>query len=92
MGNMRDSIEFVQWIKKKIIQTLDELGLLKKPYKFGYIDSAYDSGKPKILFDGETEVSTKTFPYLSSYIPVAGDRVILLREAQSYIVLGKIIN
>jgi hypothetical protein len=72
------------------------LGIIKegKPapaFAFGKIDSAYSSGRPKVIFDGETAASTKTYPYLSSYTPSANDRVILARAGGSYVVLGKIV-
>lgn len=60
-------------------------------FRLGKIDPAYSSGRPRIVFDGETAASTKQYPYLSSYIPVAGDRVLLARVAGSYIVIGKVI-
>lgn len=60
-------------------------------YKLGKIDPIYASGNPKIVFDGESVTSTKKYPYLSSYTPVANDRVLLLRVANSYVVLGKIV-
>lgn len=61
----------------------------KPSFAFGSIDSAYSSGNPAILFDGETVVSTKTYPFLSSYTPVASDRVVLARISGGYVVLGK---
>lgn len=60
-------------------------------YKLGKIDPTYSSGRPKIIFDGETIASTKQYPYLGSYTPVAGDRVLMLLVAGSYVILGKII-
>lgn len=63
----------------------------KRNYKLGTIDSAYSSGRPKIIFDGETVASTKQYPYLGSYTPMASDRVLLLEVGGSYVILGKII-
>lgn len=72
----------------KIIQQ-EALKPVDPPFKLGSIDAAYASGNPKIQFDGETVVSTKTYPFLSSYQPVTNDRVALLRIGGSYIVIGK---
>ncbi|WP_306010529.1 hypothetical protein [Bacillus sp. MMSF_3328] len=58
-------------------------------FKLGQIDPAYSSGRPRIIFEGETATSVKAYPYLSSYTPVAGDVVLLARVGNSYIVLGK---
>jgi hypothetical protein len=54
---------------------------------FGTVDPAYVSGKPRIQFDGETIVSGKAYPYLASYTPAAGDRVMIVRG----VVLGKVV-
>jgi len=59
-------------------------------YRLGKVDPAYSSGRPKIIFDGETTASGKQYPYLSSYTPAANDRVLLVAVAGSYIILGKI--
>lgn len=59
--------------------------------RLGSIDAAYSSGRPKILFDGETVVSGKAYPYLASYTPVAGHRVLLLRAGHAWVVVGRIL-
>lgn len=60
-------------------------------YRLGKVDPAYSSGRPKVVFDGETTASGKQYPYLASYTPAAGDRVLLAAVAGSYVVLGKIV-
>lgn len=60
-------------------------------YKLGNIDPIYTSGRPKIVFDGETVTSAKHYPYLASYTPVADDRVLLLVVAKGFVILGKIV-
>ncbi len=60
-------------------------------FRLGKIDPEYSSGRPKIVFDGESTASTKQYPYLSSYEPTAGDRVLLAKIAGSYVILGKVI-
>ena len=60
-------------------------------FKIGAIPGTYVSGRPTILFDGESAASTKTYPYLSSYTPTASDRVLLARVGNGWVVLGRII-
>lgn len=59
-------------------------------YRLGAIDAAYASGRPKIVFDGETVASSRTYPYLASYTPAAGDRVLVAMVGHGGVVLGKI--
>jgi hypothetical protein len=66
-------------------------GRNEKIYRLGYIDSDYLSGRPSVVFDGEELPSEKQYPYISSYTPTANDRVLLLKIADSYVILGKII-
>jgi hypothetical protein len=58
-------------------------------FKLGKIDANYTSGRPRIIFEGETDPSIKAYPYLSSYTPVAGDVVLLARVDNTYVILGK---
>ena len=60
-------------------------------FRLGQIDPNYSSGRPNIIFSGETKISLKKYPYLSSYVPKAGDKVLLIRVSNSYVVMGKII-
>ena len=60
-------------------------------YRLGVVDSIYINGRPQIVFDGETVASTKQYPYMASYTPTAGDRVLMLIVANSFVILGKII-
>lgn len=65
---------------------------IKKPYKLGRIDPSYSSGLPRILFDGETQVSTKRYSYASNYTPIANQRVLLASVGGTYIVLCGVVN
>lgn len=62
----------------------------KQTYRIGKIPLSYTSGRPQIVFDGESAASTKQYPYLSSYPPKAGDKVLLAYVGGTYVVLGKI--
>jgi hypothetical protein len=63
------------------------------PFALGTVDSAYSgSGRPKVVLDGDT-VPAGPYPYLASYTPAAGDRVLLARVgvAGKFVVLGKVV-
>lgn len=72
------------------------LDIVQKPnneasaFRLGKIDSAYSTGKPRIIFDGE-EVSVKQYTYVANYSPVANDRVLLANVSGTYVILGKIL-
>ncbi len=59
-------------------------------FRLGTIPSDHVSGRPKVLFDGETVASTRTYPYLSSYIPTANDRVLVAIIGHGFVVQGKV--
>lgn len=59
--------------------------------KIGTIPAGYTTGRPTILFDGESTASTKTYSYLGSYTPTIGDRVLLISAGTSWVILGKIV-
>jgi hypothetical protein len=77
-----DEHEFLEIIKENRASK-------SSPFRLGSIDAAYASGNPKVLFDGETVVSTKAYLYLSAYQPAASDRVVLMAIGGSYVVIGK---
>lgn len=57
----------------------------------GTIPAGYTSGRPQIQFDGESTVSSRTYPYLSSYTPVASDRVLVANVSHGAVILGKVV-
>lgn len=59
--------------------------------KLGKVSSTYVSGRPTVVFDGETTASTRTYPHLSSYAPAANDRVLLIGAGTTWVVLGKVV-
>ena len=48
--------------------------------------------RPSVIFDGETTATTKGYTYLSSYKPIPGDQVAMVKHGHSWIILGKIVN
>ena len=63
----------------------------QKPFSLATVDPSYSSGRPKLMFDGETVVSQKTYPYLSSYSPSANHRVLVANIAGTHVILGRVI-
>lgn len=76
----------------EFVALISSLNTKEKPFTLGKIDPAYSgSGRPRVIFDGSTTVSSKTYPYLSSYTPQANDRVILANVGKTHVILGKIV-
>lgn len=46
----------------------------------------------QIIIDGEEEATEKKYHYLASYVPAAGDRVLIEEIGDSYVVIGKVID
>ena len=46
----------------------------------------------RITIDGEDEATEKKYHYLASYVPAAGDRVLIEEIGDSYVVIGKVID
>ncbi|HHY95074.1 MAG TPA: hypothetical protein GX513_08710 [Firmicutes bacterium] len=59
-------------------------------FRLGTIPAGYVSGRPRVQFDGESAPSARTWPYLASYTPAAGDRVLVAVVGNGGVVLGKI--
>lgn len=77
--------EFVGIIKKA------GRGNKKPAFRLGVIPSDYVSGRPQVIFDGETDPSVRTYPYLDSYTPAADDRVLVAMVGHGGVVLGKVV-
>lgn len=60
-------------------------------FALGTVDAGYTTGRPRVAFDGETVASVATRPYLASYTPAAGDRVLLARVGHGWVVLGRVV-
>lgn len=59
------------------------------PYKLGAIREV-DGQKAKVIFDGEEESTGKSYIAISSYAPMLGDRVVLMKVKGTYIIWGAI--
>lgn len=60
-------------------------------FKIGQVSATYTTGRPQIIFEGETTESLKVYPYLASYTPLANDWVLLVNTGNTYIILGAIV-
>lgn len=80
----------------EFIDLVKDVNKPESKFRFATVDPNYLSGRPQLIFDGETIMSQKKYPYLSSYIPAANDRVFLIktsaeRAESSYLIIGKVI-
>lgn len=55
--------------------------------KYGVIDPAYTSGRPKVIVDGSDMPSDSGFLRMESYTPTANDRVMIIND----VIIGKIV-
>lgn len=56
----------------------------------GTIKSVTLNSGLSILIDGETEPTAKDYKWLAPYRPSVGDRVLIEKVSDSYVILGKI--
>ncbi len=76
---------FVEIVVQKV---KEEIRDLIPRVRFATIDPNYSGGLPSVIFDGESTTTIKTYTYLSSYTPSAGERVMILNNT----ILGKLEN
>lgn len=57
--------------------------------KFAKVDPNYTAGRPSVIYDVDTVsgILSKPLPYLASYTPAAGDRVLIMGG----VIIGKIV-
>ncbi|WP_262499790.1 hypothetical protein [Planococcus sp. ANT_H30] len=55
--------------------------------KLATIAPGYVSGRPQLIFSGETIATLKTYPHMAHYTPSSNDRVMLIKG----VVIGKIV-
>jgi hypothetical protein len=58
--------------------------------KLGIIDPYYTTGPARVLFDGETVISSRGYSWVPPYSPVSGERVFLIPVGQTYLIGGSI--
>jgi hypothetical protein len=77
---------------QEFVTLVSQLNKQGQPFSLGTIDPNYKTGKPRVIFDGETTPSSKTYPYVNGYTPVAGERVVLANIGGTHVILGGIQN
>lgn len=61
-----------QLVSAEVRRQLNASGL-----KLAKVDPAYTSGNPRLVFDGETSTSGRTYSKNGNYTPAANDRVLV---------------
>ena len=61
-----------------------------KSPKVAKVVELFDDGAAKVLFAGEIKPASKEYPCLGGYTPKAGDRVLMLPVAESYVIADAI--
>ncbi|CAM4187055.1 hypothetical protein L1N85_11455 [Paenibacillus alkaliterrae] len=75
--------------KKEVKHHLSSLDAQSTFTRFGTVTDA--TGRPKVRFDVEDAATDRRYPYVASYTPVTGDRVMLVRGGNTWVVVGKVI-
>lgn len=60
--------------------------------RLGEVTSLDSSGRAKVQFAGESAASNKTFTYIEGYIPEVGDKVALVPQGDTYVIIGAIVS
>jgi hypothetical protein len=73
----------------------EDPGLIPTACRIANIDPAYvgppSTNLPSVIFEGETSVSLKTYQIINpSYVPIAGDRVIMMPVGRTYVIAGPV--
>ena len=85
------------WYRKirEIVEDTINQGRSKRRQRtniMGTIDPAYTSGRPMVIMDDDTSgTPVGPYPYLNTYAPSGGDRVLLGKAGSKYVILGKIV-
>jgi hypothetical protein len=68
--------------------------LAKYPFfRKARIDPHWDGHlRPGLVFDGETEATTKTYAWLRGYNPRPGDVVLVMKLHHAWVILGNIMG
>lgn len=89
---MTDTASVLEAIVTAVLARVPSIG-----FRLATIDPAYDAYAtyptvplPSVTFDGETTMSTKQYPVLDSYVPVASDRVLMVPVGNTYLIAGSI--
>lgn len=85
-----DARAFLESVAGYASDSVGEVPSQDKPVRIGTVDAAYaGSGRPRVLFDGESLMGVRTYPWTSRK-PLALDRVVLIPQGHTYVIAGTI--
>lgn len=95
---MIDAVGLLQSIQEARDQ--DRRGSADRPMRLAVIDPTYDpfatwpgpANLPKVTFEGEDVLDERPYAILNGYIPMAGDRVLMIPTGTTYTIVGKVGN
>jgi hypothetical protein len=76
---------------EEFVRLMSKLQKTEKAFSIGTVGSV-SGNKATIQFDGEGSASSKYYPSLAPYSPVAGHRVLVANIAGTHVILGQIQN
>lgn len=86
-----NSFDLLREVSRHVRAELERGRRAQPRTRLAVVNPAHAGGRPRVTFDGETTLSTKTYAYLSSYTPTANDRVLLVPSGTSYVIVGKVV-
>ena len=76
----------------ELIEETPAAGETREPvFRIATVGSSFLNGHAQLIFDGQTTATQKYYKRLSSYSPASGDRVLVVKDSGTYIILGKIV-
>lgn len=60
--------------------------------KLAKVISVREDGQAEIMFFGDTTKSEKQYPYIRNFIPENGDTVVMIRQGDSYVIIGTVVT
>jgi hypothetical protein len=95
---MIDSIGIIQALQEAQRQLPE--GSASKAMRLALVDPAYDpfatwpgpADLPRVTFEGEDDLGEQTYAVLNGYVPMAGDRVLMIPTGTTYTIVGKVGN
>lgn len=74
---------------EEFVRLISKLNQNEKPFSLGTIGSVSNK-VATVQFDGEGSASSKYYPSLAPYTPVAGHRVLVANIAGTHVILGQV--
>lgn len=84
-----DPFDFLQQVSAHTENKIDQLRPRLGFVDYDYNPSRYPQVKPRIVLDGEG-LTKRGYRCISSYVPIPGDRVVLMQVGTSLVILGSV--